>query len=295
MGVDVNEAGNKIAAMLSQPKQPSDDTSEEVPKQEVETEVAPEPEEEYTPEPPSVEGDDTESVETFTVKVAGEEREVSLDDLRKGYMMETDYRRKTSALAESRKAIEAKEQEMSSKIEEAEAVLKFEFDNLDPDEKEYDPTAYYEKRDKLEAKQKKINDLKSEVLKDKALKQQERLVSEQQKLMDSMPEWADQKIAEQDAALIQKVWDSYGFTNDDLIGLMDHRFAMITREAALYRKLKEGRPEGKKVTPKPKVSKPGTPKTAEQKISDRSNEARNKLRKTGNMRDAAAAIKSLMR
>lgn len=40
--------------------------------------------------------------ETYTVKVGGEEKEVSLDELVSGYQMQSDYTRKTQALAEER-------------------------------------------------------------------------------------------------------------------------------------------------------------------------------------------------
>lgn len=293
IGVDVNEAGDKIAALFSQPKQPSEE-----PVVDQETDLEPElsDEEDYTPEPPAVEGDDTESAEpTYKVKVNGEEREVSLDDMRKGYMMEADYRQKTSALSESRKALEARESQLSEKIDQAESLLQFELDSLDPEEKEYDPAAYYEKRDKIEAKRKKLEELKSEASKNATKKYQDRLIAEQKKLIEAMPSWVDHDTANKEAGLIQEVWDSYGLTPDDLGHLVDHRFALISREAALYRQLKNGKPEGTKVTPKPKVAKPGTTKTAEQKQSEASKKLRAKVKQTGNMRDAAAAIRELMR
>ena len=56
------------------------------------------------------EQEQTEQVEEtprYRVKAAGEEREVTLDDLIKSYQLGTDYTQKTQALAEQRKAIEA--------------------------------------------------------------------------------------------------------------------------------------------------------------------------------------------
>lgn len=43
----------------------------------------------------------------FTVKVDGVDKEVTLDELRNGYMMNSDYTRKTQALADKRKQLES--------------------------------------------------------------------------------------------------------------------------------------------------------------------------------------------
>jgi len=54
--------------------------------------------------------EEEEVVETspsYTVKVDGEEFEVTLDELRNGYQRQADYTRKAQSLAEQRKAYEA--------------------------------------------------------------------------------------------------------------------------------------------------------------------------------------------
>ena len=62
-----------------------------------------------------------------SVKVNGEEMEVSLAELQKGYQMESDYRQKTAALAEQRKAFEeqtqAKLQEISQNVEQSTSIV----------------------------------------------------------------------------------------------------------------------------------------------------------------------------
>jgi hypothetical protein len=52
--------------------------------------------------------------ESHVVKVDGEEITVSLEDLKSGYMRDADYRRKTQALAESRKEFEAEIEQYST-------------------------------------------------------------------------------------------------------------------------------------------------------------------------------------
>ena len=58
------------------------------------------------------EDDDGEQEEpqTFRVKAAGEEREVTLNELIKSYQLGTDYTKKSQAVAEERKAVEAERQ-----------------------------------------------------------------------------------------------------------------------------------------------------------------------------------------
>ena len=48
-----------------------------------------------------------EEEQTFTIKAAGEEKEVTIDELVKSYQMEADYTKKTQSLAEDRKKVEA--------------------------------------------------------------------------------------------------------------------------------------------------------------------------------------------
>lgn len=64
---------------------------------------------EATPEAPSTEAEQVvvapETAPTYTVKVNGEDRAVTLEDLQKGYMLQGDYTRKTQELATQRQAL----------------------------------------------------------------------------------------------------------------------------------------------------------------------------------------------
>ena len=52
-------------------------------------------------------GQDEEQPQRIKVKAAGEEKEVTLDELIKGYQLGADYTKKTTEVAEQRKAVEA--------------------------------------------------------------------------------------------------------------------------------------------------------------------------------------------
>lgn len=87
---------------------------------------------------------DTEPTESrYKVKVDGEELEVTLDELQKGFMMGKDYTRKTMSLAEQRKQVEAKIAEIDANLEEAKSVIDLELDWFESAEakelRQYDP------------------------------------------------------------------------------------------------------------------------------------------------------------
>ena len=69
---------------------------------EVEDDATPEEDSEAEEEEESKEGDDTE----VAVVVDGEELTVTMDELKKGYSRQSDYTKKTQALAEERKQLE---------------------------------------------------------------------------------------------------------------------------------------------------------------------------------------------
>lgn len=59
------------------------------------------------PEEQAEEQPQPEQPQTFTVKVNGVDQQVTLDELRNGYMMHADYTRKSQALADERRRLEA--------------------------------------------------------------------------------------------------------------------------------------------------------------------------------------------
>lgn len=308
-GVDINEAGKRISQLFSQPEQPSEseapvedsspqDQQEEVLQQEAEQ---PEAEIEEQAEATETPESDTEVEEPkYTVKVQGEEIEVSLEDLRKGYMMDSDYRKKTSEVARMREEVNKAQELYGERLSEAETLLKLELEDLNSEDnkdlKEIDPTAYYEKKEKIEAKSRRLKDLKKEQKEVEEAKRQRLIQQEQELLMQRIPEWLDDEALAKETKMIQNLWNEIGFKESDLSKFTDHRLVALSRKAALYDQLMTAKPDQKKVKQAPpKSAKPGTIKTPEQRQSDKVKDIKSKVRKTGNMKDAAAAIRQLMR
>lgn len=112
----ISDATSAIEGMLSasedsneQPETVENTEVEEVEEFEEEVEEEAEEAEDDTEEEDDSEYEDEEEVEeeqTFTVKAAGEEKQVTLDELKKSYQLGSDYTKKTQEIAEQRKVIE---------------------------------------------------------------------------------------------------------------------------------------------------------------------------------------------
>lgn len=327
MGVDVKQGASQIAQLLQQgqpeaetPTQPSDSEPEtaespEEAQQEPEVEgtaddtaeIAESEHQEFessaeetmeTPEAEESQGD-TESTPTYKVKVNGEEREVSVEELRKGYMMESDYRKKTSDVARQRDEFSKEKEAFAQKVAQAEELLLVEAEDLNSPEnlelKEYDPQEYYKKKEKLEAKANRLAEMKKEAQEFQSQQSMQKLEKEKELLFQAVPEWLDDGVQAQETKMINDMLVGMGIEGESLKPFIDHRLLVLARKAAMYDKLKSAKPETKKVQVKPKNAKAGNVKTKEEISRSKVQEQRSRLKKTGKMSDAQAAIKKLMR
>lgn len=312
MGVDLDSGASQIAQLLqpeqSQPEkvaQPSDSAQEPETAEQSETvedsfgeSEHQEAEQDYEDSLETPEGD-TEAEPTYTVRPDGVETEVSLEDLKKGYMMESDYRKKTSEVARMREDISNEREEFGKKISAFEQDLLLEAEDLNSAEnldlKEYDPAAYYKKRDALEEKAKRLAGMREESQKALVQKNQVRIEKEKELLFRAIPEWLDKKTMNEEITIVNDYLSGMGFEGESLQPFIDHRLLVMAKKAAMFDRIKSAKPEAKKVQPKPKSAKAGTLKTKQEKSRSRSQDVRNKAKKTGRMKDAQAAIKSILR
>ena len=243
---------------------------------------------------------DTESAESrYRVKVNGEELEVTLDELQKGYMMGKDYTQKTMQLSEQRKSIEAKIAEIDASLNDARDVMNLEVDWLESDEakelREYDPDEYLKKFERIKTKVDKFQKLQSKREAERAAMYQQYLAKEQEQLRQKVPEWLDEATVQREYPKIAETLTNLGFHESELNAISDHRLMVLARKAMLWDQIQSQDISGKKVKAAPKSTAPGTPK-AQAEVSDRKiKEMRERLRKKGDMNSAAAAIRSLMK
>lgn len=250
---------------------------------------------------------ETERASTFRVKAAGEEREVTLDQLIEGYQLGADYTKKTQTLSEQRRAVEAER----SKIDEANKVrdqyaqrlqMMEQFlsqqtkgENLDA-LKESDPIGYAVKVAEQQQRKEQLAVLKAEQQRiaqqqqaEHSEKLQSHIAQESQKLSSSIPGYADPKSGDQIRKDIRDYAKSIGWTDQELANVYDSRAVLSLYHGMRYAALQKGKPEvSKKVQEAPRMMKSGV--SAPRDNQEQHKKAAAQLRKTGKIRDAANAF-----
>ena len=274
--------------------------AEEVSKSETE-EAKPEAESSETQtETEQTEEQEIQKPSLHRVKVQGQELEVSLDELKSGYSRDSDYRQKTHALAEERRMLDEQKTSLSqsydSKLKEltdligaAESYIGQSSEKDLQKMYEEDPTQAAKIDFQQRQQRESFNNLKqqAEVVK---LQQYNQYLDEQKRLAATkIPEYSDPVKGVTFKNQMKNTLSEYGFNDQEIGSLADHRFLMVLRDAMEYKNLKSKPVTNKKVTTAPKVVKSGTPKmedsrraAVKQKIG--------RLRRSGKINDAQSAI-----
>ena len=221
--------------------------------------------------------EETQEPQRFKVKVDNEEIEVTLEELQQGYSRTKDYTKKTQALAETRKAVEAEK----SKIEEAKQLRDTYAQRLEVIEKvlnqqatdevnlaelkENDPIGYAIKVAERAEQEKQLQAVRAE--KQRIAQQQDserqqalqsHLQQEAVKLKEMIPEFRDEAKAEIARKDIRSYAKSVGFSDEELSQVYDSRAVKTLYNAMMYEKLMKGKSVAtKKVQDAPKVIKAG--------------------------------------
>src|SRR5210317_476508 len=213
--------------------------------------------------------------QTFTVKVDGQEVEVTQDELINGYSRQQDYTRKTQELSQQRKTIEQQQAELAQRdaiysqlLPKMEAQLKGELAN-EPDWNalyEDDPVGYVREKQLWDEKKEKLSAVSAE----QQRLQQEAMVKQQtqiqqfveygnQKLLEIIPEWQNQEVASKEkAAISEYAVRELGYTPEEIQQVYDYRALLGLRNAWLNSRTVEA--TKKKPTQKApaRVARPGT-------------------------------------
>lgn len=321
-GTDLRGAQDAIRAMMT----PSNEDNVEVADAPVEvegfddTEVEEAVEVEAAEEPDDVDyfeeddGDEPPENRTYRVKVNGEDIEVTEDELLNGYSRQQDYTRKAQELAESRKSVEAMDNELAAERQQYEQLLPAlhqQLQQLTANEPNWDklyeenPTEAIklerqwkrlqsERQQQLEAvqeEQQRLSTINARRLQEETQRQ---LAAEQTRLPDLIPAWKDQSVAQKEATEIREFLLGQGFSEPDVDGIQSAQLISLARSAMLYsrgetnvNKAKAARKSG------PKTMKPGSRGTQPQRRGAQQ-KAQQRLAKSGRVQDAAAVIKGLL-
>ena len=244
----------------------------------------------------------------YKVKASGEEIEVTLDDLIKGYQREADYTKKTQTLAEQRKQVEAERQVIEQaktqrdQYQERLAMIESALRTHAPQEnlealKETDPIGYAVKVAEQTQREKQLQAVQLERARIAQQQQAEQsqslnshLAVEAQKLAEAIPEYADEQKSVQVKKDIRDYAKKIGWSDEELASVYDSRAVLTLYRAMQYEKLM-GNKAGvtKKVNEAPKMLKPGVSRQTDVN-AEQTKKAINQLKRTGNVRDAANAF-----
>lgn len=235
------------------------------------------------------------------VKVNGQELEVSLDELKSGYSRDSDYRQKTHSLSLERKNLEEEKnvlrQTYDTRIKELDELMQS-ANSFISQGSEVDLKAMYEEDPQAAAKldfqmRQQREHLASLRQKSEAVKQQQynQFLNEQKQLAEqAIPELANPQKASEIKVKMRDTLSNYGFNDQEIGSLADHRFLLVLKDAMEYRNLKNAKPiVQKKVVNAPKVVKSGTAKTESSKRSVIQSKL-GRLKKSGKIQDAHSAI-----
>ena len=323
--ITIDDATSAFEGMLSAPEDSNEQpTEKEEDTQEAEVEETEEEDVEFEAEEAD---DDTEESEddseiedeevveeeqTFTVKAAGEEKEVTLDELKKSYQLGSDYTKKTQEVAEQRKVIdqEAKaiiearkvRDEYAQRLKSVEEFLVGSNESKEnlAELKENDPIGYAvkvaemtEKKEQLQLLQAEQQRIAQQQNSDRSANMQKYVEQEAQKLAQSLPEFSDNTKGEQVRNEIRNYGKKVGFTDEELSSVYDSRHVLVLHKAAQYDKLMAGKAGvKKKVANAPKMVKGGA--KVKQSVTDKQKKLQQRLLQTGDARDAASIFENFM-
>ena len=316
---NVQGAAEKIAGILDpkkgqpekKPEEPKAEPSETPEKQEVQESQA---ESEATNEQVT---ENTETEETTTelqeepnlhqVKVQGQEIEVSLDELKAGYSRDSDYRQKTHNLGIEKRELDSQREslrqtydtrlsELNELIATADATVRQEQGSEDLQKLwEEDPTAAARLDYQMRQRNRQLDDVRNKA-REAQTKQYEDFLNTQRELAaQKIPEYNDPNKADQFKVNMRNSLRSYGFNDQEIGQLADHRFLMVARDAMSYKSLKDKKPiVQKKVANAPKVVKAGVAKSSTSSGREQIRNKINRLGKTGHLKDAQSAIMDMI-
>tara|TARA_R100000773_G_C4218252_1_gene116735 strand:- start:104 stop:1129 length:1026 start_codon:yes stop_codon:yes gene_type:complete len=275
------------------------------------------PEEEFEEQS---EVEEVEQPQLYTVKVDGVEQEVTLEELQRGYSRQQDYTRKTQELSQEKKAFELESTQKKNALDQQQAELaqrdavysqllpKMEAQIMgdlenEPDWaklSEEDPIAYVREKQVWDQKKEKLQAVQAEqqrLQEEAAVKQQEQVQQMiefgQQKLLEIIPEWSDEKIANKEKSEIRNyAIETLGFSPQEMDQVYDYRALLGLRNAWLQSQTATA--AKKKPTQKASV-RAGKPGASTRKVSVApEKKLRQRLAKSGKTADAAKVFEQML-
>jgi len=299
----VGQAANAFLGMMGGGEPPQEQVQDQPDEQEL---VASESE-------PEESGEEVQEEEQrFVVKAAGEEREVTLQELIEGYQKGTDYHKKTNQLAEQRKTVEAEKAAIeqakqardaySERLKVMDNFLSQQMHGEDIESlKETDPIAYAVKVAERTQQEKQLAQLRAEQQRIAREQQAEheavmerRLVEEAKRVAEAIPDYAHPEKGEKVRSELRSFAKSIGYSDAELANATDSRAVLTLWMASQYQKLQKAKPGvTKKVTEAPKMLRSGNA-TGKTIATEAAKQDFARLKKTGSRQDAARVFERFL-
>ena len=253
-----------------------------------------------------------QSGQTFRVKVDGEEVEVPLEELLKGYSRTADYTRKTQAIAEARRQAEAEaaaareeRQRYAQTLEALDAQLR----SLQPPEIDWNrlyqenPVEWVRQREIQRTRQEQAawlesqrNALAQKQAAEEQLEQAKTLEAERGKLLEVLPDWRDpEKARAEKAKIVTYATEKLGFSVDEISDIYDARAVVALRKAMMFDELMSKRDQIRpKIMQKARPMKAGAASSPQASKVTASKTALSRLANSGSHRDAAAVFEQFI-
>tara|TARA_B110000444_G_scaffold260243_1_gene306505 strand:+ start:105 stop:1133 length:1029 start_codon:yes stop_codon:yes gene_type:complete len=257
--------------------------------------------------------DESAQAETFTVKVDGEQVRVSLEELQNGYSRQSDYTKKSQALAEERKSFDGDRSSVTQERQQyAQLLGALQMQLQASDEPAPDFDRLYDE-DPLEATRLEREWGKKQTARQNKMQaiftEQERVAKEQSKfqaednqrmlqaeisrLPEIIPEWKDQKVAARESEALRQYLTDQGVAEDEMSVLVKADHIGVLRKAMLY---DQGKSRVKKATKnnRSKSVRAGASGSTPKPSSKLQKQKRQQLRNSGKVGDAANLLESFL-
>lgn len=216
--------------------------------------------------------------EKYKIRYEGKEHEVSLDDLKSGYLMRRDYARKTQEVANARKQFQTHAREAATNLKQQmdevgvlgqtflEQLTNIERTTNWEELRRVNPAEYAARQHDIQQRKalldRTVQAYRAQQAQQSVLSEgekEQKILEEKEKLLSKIPEWLDERTSTAERGQIAKYLSENGHSDDEIDDLIDHRTLVMARKAMLFDRMQNERSKAKEkiLKPVPKFTKPG--------------------------------------
>ena len=254
-------------------------------------------------------GEEESQESLYTVKVDGEEVEITLDEALNGYQRQQTFTKRSQEIAEQRKAAEkeaAEAKQARDYYAQQLDVLAQQIQQTIPQEPDWvalakevtaeEYNAIRAEYDNRQANLSKVEQERQAVAQQQAAEQEkmlhEHLRAQRSDMLNRIPQWKDDDVRNKERLEVVEYARNIGFSEQEVAQATDARAVELLYKAMQWDNLQRKKPTAKKrARQAPKMAKAGQPRTKKQVASRSRQTAMNRLNKE---RSVDAAVSYLM-